>query len=315
MYSHRMTLTLMAVIVCLFTWMLPLAAQNANGAPPAAKSDTFLNNADLAVLGTVTAIALPKEQPESKSSLWPGGGPSYAQMTLKIDKVLIGKHQTGDIVTLPLQCMYSNTQNGMRWVPEITTNKPMLYAFRREQGGYALTAPGDTAMRPAEELPKWEAILAAMPVRISAPQVQGSIIFGEKTKITITVKNPSDKEVKINNMFLQGFYLSKRLDTYVALYDLKKEDISEGMKADFMPRFDNPLVLAPKSEKELTIYVKATPPSAWRLFEPDCLLITPVAFHVVAHLDRPREAGRMGPDAYNSPLCLTNAGYAVPKID
>ena len=313
MFFHRFTRILLLAGTCVVLWALPLAAQDANGGhkSPHDQANNFLNAADLAVLATVTNVVLPKDPGAKVGNT--GVNLTYAQVTMKIDKAFIGKYSAGETVTLPIQCMQANTQDGLRWVPDIQANTQTLFALKRDKSGYALTVPGATAMSPAANLPQWDAALAALPLRISAPKIDGPVAFGEnaagerlKTTITVTLKNPLDQPINITYLNFTGFFLSKKLGNYLSLYP----------GTDEVPNAAKPLLLEAKSEKVVTVHVTSAAPDAWGLFEPDCMLVTPVAIRVIAHVARiPEAAGRNGAETYNSPLTLTTAGFTQAKFD
>ena len=304
MLFYRITRILLLVGACVVISALSLAAPDAKPRHkfPHFSTNNYLNTADLAVLATVTKVVLPQASAANANNA--PDGRTYALVTMKIDKMLIGKYSDGETVSLPIQCIQSLTPDGLHWIPNIPTNKPMLFALKREKFGYALTVPG-TAMSPAENLTKWEFVQGEIPLTMSAPKVQGVIAFGKKTTITVLLKNPQDEPINITDLSLSGFFLSKKLDSYVSLYP----------GADEVPKLGKPLLLEAKSEKEVTMHVTATPPLAWGLFKPDCLLATPVAIRVVAHVGKAPDIGSLDYDTYNSPLTLTTAGFTPAKFD
>lgn len=324
MFRLSLLLTACAMLGCCLA--LPLGAQPPPNPPPAppvtaAGMQNILGMSDVAVLATITNVVMPPPpeviQIPGALSTNPLGsqrsGPSYAQVTLRIDKSLIGNLKPGDTVTIPIQCNVRFDRGPQPvfkgWSPDLKPNTQRLLALQRGQTAYTLGGyQSDAAVGLPEDLPKWEEALATMPFQITFSPVQGIITFGGATQVTLTLKNLSDTPATVINVVLGGYYLSTKLDPYLPLAIVQPP---KGMTADTPPAFNAPLALAAKTEKTLTFFVSANSPPAWALIDPASYLITPVALRATATVRFDVNGGR----PFISPLCPAYVGFPQPKLN
>lgn len=333
-YSHRHLWWALALLLAAPLWAQPNPnGGNQNPPPPfigggimqPAPQALALGQADVVVLATVTDIQLPAQGDgavgaQAIAGNWAPvtyaangrGGPAMATVTLRIDKALAGKFKAGDTVTLPVQVMpMFAVEDGKAvvkgWRPNLQPKDQRLLALQRGRDGYSFPQ-GEQSVQPADNLPAWENALATLPVKVSL-QAKGILAFDQPAPVTVTLKNQTDKLQPVANIAFSGYYVGKKMDAYIQFFPAAPP---ADVKADALPNFQQPLLLAPNEEKTLTLYVIVHKPQAWQLFDADSCLITPAAMRALVMVLN--EAGNLqkGMTMLNSPVGYIYVGFPLP---
>lgn len=317
------------VLLALMTACFAQPNPNAANPPPGGNGwqqpqlPLALGQADTVVLATITDVQLPPvpqgdaNMPTSAPGYGAGrGGVAPATVTLRIDKTLAGKFTAGDTVTIPLAMFPSYAiENGKTvmkgWTPILPVKEQRLLALQRGRDAYTLPQ-GAQSVQTADRLPAWEAALAALPLKVSAPRVNGIAVFDQPTPVSVTIKNLTDKPQSLAMVMLNGYYLGKKMDSYVQVTPIPAPD---GAKADTLPTYQQPLTLAPGEEKTLSFYLVVRKPQAWQLFDADSCLLTPAALR--AQLAVFNEAGNLqkGIMMFSSSVAYVYVGFPLPDTE
>lgn len=152
-----------------------------------------------------------------------------------------------------------------------------LFVLQRTQGGYTPVA-GQQGIHSITDVDTLTALVKDATLTITIDTPIGPFYFGQTTPVKITVSNSGKTDVSIDQISLEGFFVSERLGSTVPLVEVRPAIPAVLNATDATPltnTIPNKPVVAAGGKYQRTINITCSVPTGWQLLGPDTYIQTP----------------------------------------